>query len=184
MAPSHAGQYNDEIEAALRDAVGQKAVVAVGSCGLNALADDVQQGAFERQVALALDAGLPLIVEARGAYDRAIECLKEWEVPPDCVALRAQDASFDELATWATWGAYIVFDGLATDDPAGYSAFVDSMPANRVLVASGAPEAGVAMLAGCKPRADQVVFVVSSIASHMASIQLVENAKSFFSRRG
>lgn len=79
--PHDAGTYNDAAEEALRVLAKQPKVVAIGEAGLdffrNRAPHAVQFDAFRRQVRLASELDLPLIVHDRDAHQETMRLLKE-----------------------------------------------------------------------------------------------------------
>src|SRR5258706_3908676 len=78
--PHHAAEFNAETEALLRELLTKPQVRAVGETGLDYFRDysppPAQLFAFERQVGLALDTGLPLFLHQREAHDDLVAILK------------------------------------------------------------------------------------------------------------
>jgi TatD DNase family protein len=79
--PHDAGTYDDAAEEALRTLAKQPKVVAIGEAGLdffrNRAPRAVQFDAFRRQVRLARELDLPLIVHDRDAHQETMQLLKE-----------------------------------------------------------------------------------------------------------
>lgn len=180
VSPRNAASYDDAVEQALREASAQKAVVAIGSCGLADPADEAQSRAFSHQIALANELDMPLVVEAPGAFDAAFSLLKQHGLPQAGVLLRAQGASADELRPWIGEGCYIAFDVRVADDPLGACELAKSVPVDRLLVESGAPDTATGILAGHPARADQVVFAADVLLSLCPAAQLMDNFTSLF----
>jgi TatD DNase family protein len=69
--PHEAGHYNQTVENAVRDGLADERIVAVGEIGLDYYYDhadrSVQRQVFERQLALAVDTGLPVVIHTRDA---------------------------------------------------------------------------------------------------------------------
>ncbi|MDE2180896.1 MAG: TatD family hydrolase [candidate division NC10 bacterium] len=79
--PHDAGTYDDAAEETLRDLAKQPKVVAIGEAGLDFFRDRapraVQADAFRRQIRLARELDLPLIVHDRDAHQETMQLLKE-----------------------------------------------------------------------------------------------------------
>lgn len=80
--PHNADQLNDEILARYRDVVKtEKKIVALGEMGLdyfrNLQQRDVQIAAFRRQLELAAELDLPVVVHVRDAWDDALKIISE-----------------------------------------------------------------------------------------------------------
>lgn len=180
VSPDHAAAYDDAVEQSIVQATSHKDVVAIGSCGMHDANDRCQMDVFERQIALAKTQELVLIVEASGAYDAAFELVAKSGIALDRVLLRAFDGSLEQLAPWVNGGCFVSFDGRMANDPAMLCSLVDALPADRVLVESGAPTAQLDLLAGEPSRTDQVVFLVDIINSRVSAEQIARNAASLY----
>ncbi len=79
--PHDAKQYDDAAEEALRALAKQPKVVAIGEAGLDFFRDRapraVQADAFRRQIRLAMELDLPLIVHDRDAHQETMRLLEE-----------------------------------------------------------------------------------------------------------
>lgn len=85
--PHMAWEYNSEVEEYLIRALEHRSVVALGEIGLdysykNACDHDTQQEVFRRQLQLALNRKLPLVIHSRDATPDTIRIMKEL-VPED-----------------------------------------------------------------------------------------------------
>lgn len=73
LHPHEAGRWDESTLAGLREALGRPGVTAVGEVGLDYHYDhsprDVQRRVFERQVGLAMESGLPVVVHSREAFE-------------------------------------------------------------------------------------------------------------------
>jgi TatD DNase family protein len=80
LHPIHLAAHRPEHLLELRDWIERERPVAVGECGLDyfvaGLDADAQQRCFERQLALAREADLPVIVHARRAVDAVIAAVR------------------------------------------------------------------------------------------------------------
>ncbi|MDO6789160.1 TatD family hydrolase [Cobetia marina] len=80
--PHDASQWNDGVERGIRELLAQQEVVAVGECGLdfnrNFSTPAEQARAFEAQLTLAAETGLPLFLHERDAGRQMLEMLKHW----------------------------------------------------------------------------------------------------------
>jgi TatD DNase family protein len=79
--PHDAKHYDEKTEQALRELAGSPKVVAIGEAGLDFYRDrsprPAQIEAFRRQIHLAKERGLPLIVHDREAHQETMQILKE-----------------------------------------------------------------------------------------------------------
>ena len=142
--PHDAKSYNSGVESMLREMASNQRVVAVGEIGLdfhyNFSTPDQQQKAFESQLALARELGLPVIIHCREAYPETLDVLdsglrRELSGVMHCWAEAPSDA---ERAL--TLGMYLGFGGIITFNNADSTRdTLLSTPLNRVLLETDAP---------------------------------------------
>jgi TatD DNase family protein len=82
LHPNSADQWSAATAAQLREALTRPKVVALGEIGLDChwkiVPPAVQQAAFEAQLALAAEAGLPVIIHCRDANVEVMKTLRGW----------------------------------------------------------------------------------------------------------
>src|SRR5574337_1921805 len=114
--PHDAGTYDDAAEENLRDLAKQPKVVAIGETGLdffrNRTPQAVQFDAFRRQIRLARELDLPLIVHDRDAHQETMQLLKEEAAQAVLLHCFSGDLAMAEEA-WAR-GYYVSIAGPVT----------------------------------------------------------------------
>ena len=75
---------------------------------------DVQREVFRRQVALAHEVGLPLVLHMREAHDDGFAILQEEGFPQAGVLLHCFNLDSGEVRRWVEAGCYIAFGGPLT----------------------------------------------------------------------
>lgn len=83
LHPAYADQWTPEAADLLRSLTDDAKVVAIGEIGLDAVvgpAWDIQEKAFRQQLAIAVEAGLPVLIHCRKATGRVIEILRELRI--------------------------------------------------------------------------------------------------------
>ncbi|MFR3273063.1 MAG: TatD family hydrolase [Slackia sp.] len=109
--PHNASHWSGEVEASLRRMLAHPLTCALGEVGLDYHYDlsprDVQRDVFRRQVELAHESGLPLILHMRDAHDDGFAILEEEGWPAAGVLLHCCSVGPEELVRWivaaATW---------------------------------------------------------------------------------
>ncbi len=145
LHPHEASRGTDEVEELLARAVAELPgiVVAVGECGLDYHYDhsprDVQRSAFARQIALAKEHGLALVVHARDAWDDILDLLCT-EGAPERIVMHCFTGGKEEARRCLDLGAHLSFSGIVTfkgaEDVREAAAFC---PEDRILVETDAP---------------------------------------------
>lgn len=78
--PHHASDYDNATDARIRELAARDAVVAIGECGLdycrNFSPRDAQLAAFQAQLEIAADEGMPVFLHQRDAHDDFIKILE------------------------------------------------------------------------------------------------------------
>lgn len=116
--PHNAKHYDDALEQALVDRLADPRVCAVGEIGLDYHYDlsprDVQRDAFRRQLRVAKQAGLPVVLHIREAHDDAFAILQEEGFPQAGTLLHCFNLDWAELERWVDAGCHVAFGGPVT----------------------------------------------------------------------
>lgn len=117
--------------------------VAVGEIGLDFYPEcpppEVQLACFRRQLAVARDFNLPVLVHCRKAFDALHETLRPLRGTP-AVVLHSFGGGPEWMARFLDLGAHIAFSGSVTRSNARkYHRCADRVPAERFLLETDAP---------------------------------------------
>lgn len=142
--PHEAKDYNSQVEKGMVDLMHDPRVSAVGEIGLDYHYDlsprDVQKEVFVRQVQLAEEAGLPVVLHVREAFDDAYSIMQDVTWPSAGTLLHCYTSDAQEIERWVDAGCYVAFGGAATfkklDD---IRAAVRLVPRDRLLLETDAP---------------------------------------------
>ncbi len=143
--PHHAGEYDDATEVVLRDLARDAAVRAIGETGLDYYRDfcprDVQRRAFERQLALAADLGLPLFLHQRDAHADFLALLKRYRDRVPAVVVHCFTDTREALHDYLALDCHIGITGWICDERRGthLRELVADIPANRLMIETDAP---------------------------------------------
>src|SRR5579875_1422468 len=141
----HAGDYGADTDALLRAFAREPEVVAVGETGLDYYRDlsprPAQRAAFEKQLAIAAEIGMPLFLHQRDAHDDFFALLKTArdKVPAAVVHCFTDDkrALFDYLDL----DCHVGITGWICDERRGLQLreLVREIPAHRLMLETDAP---------------------------------------------
>lgn len=141
--PHHASMYNQELEAMVLEFLSLPGVIALGEIGLDFYYDysprEQQISALRRQLKLALERTLPVVIHCRDAYGPLAEILKseagQWNGMIHCFT-----GTPEEAETLLALGFHISFSGIVTFKNAeGLRRAAKAVPADRILVETDAP---------------------------------------------
>ena len=167
--PHNAAHYDDALEARLRERLHDENVSAVGEIGLDYHYDlsprEDQREAFRRQIRLAKEAGLPVVLHLREAHDDGFAILSEEGFPEAGTLLHCFNLDAAELARWVDADCYIAFGGPLTFKKADYVREAAKLvPLDRLLTETDAPYMTPEPLRGTTCGPEHVVFTAAKLA--------------------
>ena len=198
--PHGASAWDAEVERLLRGLLADPRTAALGEVGLDYHYDysprDVQRDVFRRQIVLAHECGLPLVLHMREAHDDGFAILEEEGWPAAGVLLHCCSVGPDELSRWIDRGCFVAFGGALTfgrSDNLRASATI--VPQGRLLTETDSPymapvpfrgiECGpeltlytaqrIAEVRGAKPGSDRAALLADM---HAAALSLLDRQSS------
>jgi len=140
--PHHASKANDETFGRMESLLRHPKVRAVGEIGLDYHYDfsprDVQRAAFERQLALAAQAGLPVVIHTREAWEDTLAILRAAAPPAGIMHCFTGDAAQARQAL--DLGFHLAFGGVLTFPKAdSVREAARITPADRLLLETDCP---------------------------------------------
>jgi TatD DNase family protein len=141
--PHSASQYNQNLENKIKEMAGQKKIVAVGEIGLdfyyNYSPPSEQKNAFQKQLALAQDLKLPVIIHSRQAASNVFSLIKEQNFTNGGI-MHCFTENLDFAKKMLDRGFYISFSGIITYPKAhDLRETAKKIPADRLLIETDAP---------------------------------------------
>jgi len=143
--PYYAAQITDETLAELREMASNPSVVAIGEIGLdyfkyNDTPKDVQETGFRRQLELACELNLPVVIHNRESTDDLSKILEEYTDSLPGGILHCFAGSVDFVERVLGWGFHISFAGNVTFPKAlELKTAAKQVPMDRLLVETDAP---------------------------------------------
>jgi TatD DNase family protein len=143
--PHHAGDYGAETDALLRTLAREPEVVAVRETGLDYFRDlsprPAQRAAFEKQLAIAVDLGMPLFLHQRDAHDDFLALLKAARDRVPAVVVHCFTDRRRALFDYLDLDCHIGITGWICDERRGVHLreLVRSIPAQRLMLETDAP---------------------------------------------
>lgn len=140
--PHEVAKAPDDAFERLRAQAGRPRVVAIGECGLdfyrNLSPADLQREWFERQLALASELRLPLVVHSRDAMDETIDRLERVR-PPRAGVLHCYSGDAAQAMRAAALGFKLGFGGSLTYGDAALEEAARVVPGEALLLETDAP---------------------------------------------
>ena len=184
--PHAARLFDDAAETRLRDRLRDARVAAIGEIGLDYYYDfsprETQINAFRRQIRLAHELGLPIVLHIRDAHDDALAVLHDEGFPKAGTLLHCCSVGPRDLEPWLEEGCYVAFGGAVTfgrSDDLRASARI--VPDDRILAETDAPYMTPAPMRGMTCWPDHSVFAAACLADERGC--LGDDERAVFARR-
>ena len=145
MHPHHASDYSDDVMAVFDALLKEEAVVAVGECGLDYFRDfsphKEQRAAFESQLELAVESGLPVFLHQRDAHEDFVDVLEPAIGKIASGVAHCFTGDRDALHAYLSMGLYIGITGWICDERRGETLkdIVSDIPLDRLMIETDAP---------------------------------------------
>ncbi|NIA27584.1 MAG: hydrolase TatD [Desulfobulbaceae bacterium] len=143
--PHHASDYGASSDKLIRSLVDKDAVVAVGECGLDYFRNfsprDAQLKAFQSQLDIAADTGLPVFLHQRDAHDDFVELLEPMLPKISRALAHCFTGEHESLREYLAMGLWIGITGWICDERRGAHLhdIVSTIPDDRLLIETDAP---------------------------------------------
>ena len=144
--PHDAKEWSEETGRGIRGLAGEAKVVAIGECGLdfnrNFSPPDDQRAAFDAQLAIAADTGLPIFLHQRDAHAEFFATLEAaWPTLSGGAVVHCFTDGPAEAEAYLDLGCYLGITGWVTDKKRGDAlrSAVPLIPDDRLLLETDAP---------------------------------------------
>lgn len=184
--PSDADKYDDDMEEQLRRWAAMEKVVAIGEIGLDYhFEDDVDHGiqreVFRRQLRLAEELDLPVVIHCRDAMEDAVGILRE--VRPQSGfkgVFHCFSGSWEQAKVCLALGFYIGFDGpLTFKNSKKLPRIAREMPLDRLLIETDCPYMSPEPLRGRRNEPAHVKHIAAKVAE-LRGISIEEAEKATY----
>jgi TatD DNase family protein len=143
--PHRASAYDSETDKLLRELSGHTSIVAIGEAGLDYFRDfsprKQQRSAFESQIQITIDTGLPIFLHQRDAHKDFVAILKEGRDQLNEVVVHCFTGSKAELYECLDLDCHIGITGWICDERRGthMKDYMKDIPSNRLMIETDAP---------------------------------------------
>ena len=188
--PGNVGDMTEQDLEEYRAMASHEKVVAIGEIGLDYYYDDVpreiQKHWFDRQMALAEELSMPVVVHARDAHGDCMDMVRKWAGRVTGV-FHCFSGSAEMAAELTKLGWYVSFTGVVTFKNARRALeAVAAVPMDRIMIETDAPYMAPVPYRGRRNHSGYVPLVAEKIAEvkgmtleEVAKIT-TENGKRFF----
>lgn len=168
--PHNAKDYTDQVEQELMGYLADPRTVAVGEVGLDYHYDlsprEVQRQVFRRQIRLAAETGLQLILHVREAHDEALAILDEEGFDPRRTLLHCCSLSPDELRPWVQRGYRIAYGGAFTfANSQACREAAHLVPLDAMVTETDSPYMAPVPLRGSECGPEHTIFTAAAMAA-------------------
>ena len=143
--PHHASDYTDASSELIRSLSDRQSVVAVGECGLDYFRNfsprKAQLEAFQSQLDIAADTGMPVFLHQRDAHDDFVETLEPMLPKISRAVAHCFTGEGESLREYLAMGLWIGITGWICDERRGahLQEIVSDIPDDRLLIETDAP---------------------------------------------
>lgn len=143
--PHLAKQWQDDSYTKLKALAENNNVAAIGEAGLdynrNYSTPEQQRGAFEAQLKLAAELGMPIFLHERDAHDDFVRILSDYRDKLSKVVVHCFTGSTEELEKYLDLDCHIGITGWICDERRGQHLHnsIKCIPANRLMIETDAP---------------------------------------------
>jgi TatD DNase family protein len=141
--PHEARAWNDDAERAIRAMAAHPKVAAIGEIGLDFYRDwcppEIQRAAFDAQLRLAKELGLPIVVHDRDAHEEILGALESDAHRGLSGVLHCFSGGPDEARRAIALGFHVSFTGSLTYDKGSTDAVLAVVPPERLMLETDAP---------------------------------------------
>ena len=164
--PHNAKEFSETVEASLVQLAGDPQTSAIGEIGLDYFYDksprDVQREVFRRQLAIAGELELPVVVHLREAHDDGERILRQVGIPSAGCILHCYNLGSEMLERFLALGCHVSFAGPVTFKKADeVRAAARLVPLDRILTETDCPFMAPEPFRG---RANEPAFTVFTAA--------------------
>lgn len=167
--PHNAKHYDDVLERQLIELLHDPRTCAVGEVGLDYHYDfsprPVQRDVFRRQVQLAHEAQMPIILHLREAHEEAMDLMKQEGFPAAGTLLHCFNLDSEALLPWLEQGCSIAFGGSLTFKKSEDTReAMKLVPVDKILTETDAPYMAPEPMRGMTCGPEHTIFTAARLA--------------------
>ena len=188
--PGNTDYMNEETLEAYREMTKHEKVVAIGEIGLDYfhknVSPEVQQHWFRRQMELAYETGMPVVIHERDAHGDAMEIVRQWadKVPG---VFHCYSGSAEMAKELVKLGWSLSFTGVITFKNARRAIeAIEAIPMDRIMIETDCPYLapvpfrGKRNHSGYVPKVAEKIAEIKGLTTEEVAKITMENGKRFF----
>jgi TatD DNase family protein len=166
--PEHADEFDESVSEEIKSLASNNKVRAIGEIGLDYYyeenpAREIQQNTFRKQMELARELRLPVVIHDRDAHEDTLKILKEY--PEVKGVLHCFSGSVEFARECLKLGYYIGITGVVTFKNAKKIIdVVSEVPLEKLLVETDCPYMAPTPFRGKRNRSDYIQHIIEKIA--------------------
>jgi len=143
--PHHASEWHSHSAEQLKQLASESQVVAIGECGLDYNRDfsprSMQRQAFTRQLALAVELKMPVLMHERDAHADFLAIVKEYRSELTGALLHCFTGDRESMESYLELDMHLGITGWVCDERRGQelAELVIDIPDNRILIETDSP---------------------------------------------
>lgn len=168
--PTDSGELTDADIEWLKEQSALEKCVAIGEIGLDYYWDeperDIQKKWFVRQLQLAKDAKLPVVIHSRDAAQDTVDIMKAEQAEEIGGVIHCYSYSKELARTFLDWGFYIGVGGVVTfNNGKKLKEVVDYAPLDRIVIETDCPYLAPVPYRGKRNDSRKLPYVIEQIAA-------------------
>ena len=171
--------YTEELKI-IDNYLAESGFIAVGEAGIDLYWDKTyfpqQVKAFEKQIEIAIEKGLPIVIHARNSFSEIFNILDQYKGS----ALRGVFHSFTgevaEIEKIVGYDFYFGINGIVTFKNSGLDKVISHIPLNRILLETDAPYLSPVPKRGARNESSHLIYINDFLAK-LLNLSSAEMAK-------
>jgi len=166
--PHDAKTLDDEVEQTFRELTGRGKTVAIGEIGLdfyrNLSPHDIQRRAFCRQIELAIELMMPIVIHTRESFQETVDIVKDYAADLVGGVFHCFPGSIDDAFEVIALGFVISVGGVITFNNSRMARVAAEVPLDKIILETDAPYLTPVPYRGKQNRPAYVKYVYQKLA--------------------
>ncbi len=178
--PHDAKKYDQNTEDEINRLLSKKKIVGVGEIGLDFYRDlsprDIQKTVFRKQLDIAVEKNLPVVIHTRDSFDETLEIIKDYANSFPGGVFHCFPGTVDEAYKVIDLGFHIGIGGVVTFNKATMALVAEDVPLEHILIETDCPYLAPVPFRGKQNQPAYVKYVADKIAE-LKNIKVAEVEK-------